>query len=196
MTITYTFPADCPNAQLRGVTFVGGEVTRVQIGGKLVEAVAFAGPLVDGQKVTARLDNRPDLQAIVAAEKEAKEAAAATKRVVLEAAVPGLAAYEAAMRTYSNAAAAYDRASEHGYPAKEAAAADAADKALTAVHEQYPATVAWRKIEAYCQASNCDKSAAGDAARRAVADGGDVFAAAQKMEAAWKAAAERAMWNS
>lgn len=196
MTITYTFPLDCPLPQLRGVTCTGGKVTSMKIDGKMVEAVAFTSPLVGGQTVTARIDNKPDLQAIIAADKERSAQAVAAKQAALEASVQGLAAYESAMRTYSNAADAYDRASEHGYPAKESAAADAAEKALQAVHAKYPATVAWRKIEEFCQAHNDAKSSAGYTARRAVESGIDVFSAAEKMETEWKEAAERAVWNS
>lgn len=196
MNITYTFPTDCPVPQLRGVTFIGGQLTKTKIDDKWVDAVVFQGPLIDGRTVTARLDNKPDLQAIVAYAKEAADIAAAAKQAAIEASVPGLAAYEAAMRAYSNALADYERASQYGYPAKEAAASEAADNALQAVHAQYPATVAWRKIESYCQASNYDKSAAGDVARRSVEAGKDIFEAVAIMETDWKAAAERAVWNS
>lgn len=194
--ITYTFPADYPHDELRGVTFTGGSLTRIVVDRKPVDAVAFKATLIGGRTVTARLDNKSDLQAAVAEAKAEEQRIEDAKRAVLEAAIPGLSQYEAAMRNYSNAMEAYNRASERGYPAREAAAADAADKALTAIHEQYPATVAWRKIEAYCLARNHDKSAAGDVARRSVQAGGDVFSAAEKMEADWKSAAERAMWNS
>ncbi len=196
MNITYTFSADCPTEALRGVTFTGGELTRIKIGNQVVDAVAFKCPKINGQLVTARLDNKPDLQAIVAAAKEEAQRVADAKRAALETAVPGLAQYETAMRNYYNAQAAYDRASERGYPAKEAAAADAADKALQAVHEQYPATVAYREIDAFRLASNYDKSAAGDRAMRALEAGGNIFEVAETMRSEWKTAAERAMWNS
>lgn len=196
MNITYTFPDDCPLPQLRGVTFTGGRMTKTKIDGELIDAIVFDAPLIDGRTITARLDNKPDLQAIVASAKEAADIAAAAKQAAIEESVPGLASYEAAMSAYSNALADYERASQYGYPAKEAAAAESADNALQAVHVQYPATVAWRKIESFCQASNYDKSAAGDVARRSVEAGNDIFEAVAKMESDWQAAAERAVWNS
>ena len=195
MNISYTFPADCPIPALRGVTCEGGVLQRHVIRGELVDVVAFA-TRVDGKSVVASVAGKPELEAAVAAAKTAEQEAQAAKRRALEAAVPGLAAYETAMAAYSRAAAAYDRASERGYPVAEAAAAKAAQQALDAVYAQYPATASWNKIIAYTQAANYDKSAAGDAARRTVEAGGDVMQAAADMEAAWSAAAARAVANA
>jgi hypothetical protein len=194
--ITYTFPdqAAIP-APLRGKTFTGGKLARHMIGGAPVEVVMFA-ELVNGQTVAAKVAGKPELEAAVAAIKAAEAQAKADAQTALEIAVPGAAAYEAAMRTYANAAAAYDRASERGYPAKEAAAAQAADAALQAVFAQYPATALWSKIISYTQASNYSKSGVGEAAKKAVLAGENIAQAVEKMEADWLAAAQRAVDNS
>lgn len=62
--ITYTFPADFRVAALAGQTVTGGVPSFVFRDRKTVLVVEFA-TLVDGKKVTARLDDKPDLQALV-----------------------------------------------------------------------------------------------------------------------------------
>ena len=190
--ITYTFPADCPIKELAGVTVKGGKPINAGANGRCVE---FATK-VNGKAVMARIAGKPDLEAAVARYDAELEAEKQAKRAALESAVPGLAQYESAMSAFYNAQAAYEKASEYGYPAKEAAAADAADKALAAIHEQYPATVAYREIVSYRQASNDDKSSAGDKAMRVVEAGGDIFEVVAAMRAEWSAAAEKSVWNS
>ena len=193
--ITYTFPdqAAIP-APLRGKTFTGGKLARHMIGGAPVEVVMFV-ERINGQTVAAKVAGKPELEAAVAAIKAAEAQAKADAQATLEIAVPGAAAYEAAMRTYANAAA-YDRASERGYPAKEAAAAKAADAALQAVFAQYPATALWSKIIGYTQASNYSKSGAGEAAKKSVLAGENIAQAVEKMEADWLESAQRAVANS
>lgn len=194
--ITYTFPdqAAIP-APLRGKTFTGGKLARHMIGGAPVEVVIFA-ERINGQTVAAKVAGKPELEAAVAAIKTAEAKAKADAQTALEIAVPGVTAYEAAMRVYTNASAAYDRASERGYPAKEAAAAKAADDALQAVMIKYPATALWRKVIAFTQASNDQKSSAGDAAKKAIMSGTPIAEAVTKMESEWLDAAQRAVDNS
>ncbi len=193
--ITYTFPVTCPIPALRGVTCTGGVLSRRVIGGKVTEVVAFANK-VAGNEVMAIVAGKPELEKAVAEIKAAEAKAVSDEQAALEAAVPGVTAYEAAMKTYSNASAAYDRASGRGYPAREAAAAKAANETLQAVYLQYPATALWSKIIGYTQASNDSKASAGDAAKKAVLAGQDIAKAVEKMEADWLQAAEQAVWNS
>ena len=196
MSITYTFAADCPVVALRGITCDGGVFDQHVIERKLVDVVVFATK-VQGKTVTARVTGKPELEAALAAANAAADDLAATKRAALEAAVPGLSVYEAASAAYSRAASSYDYASERGgYPVREAAAADAADKALQAVMAQYPATALWRKIIAYTEASNYSKSGAGNTAKKLVEAGGDITTAAATMEADWAEAARRAVDNA
>lgn len=195
MNITYTFPADCPIAALRGVTCTGGQVSRHNVGGKAVEVVAFETK-VNGKSVMAAVEGKPELVAAVAAVKAAEAKAAADKQAALELAVPGLAAYEAASTAYSIAADAYDRASERGYPVREAANAKTADAALQAVFEKFPATKLWAQIKTYSYGSNYDRAGAADAAKKSVLAGVPIAEAVAKMEADWSAAASRAVWNS
>ena len=194
--IIYTFPDQTTiPAPLRGKTFTGGKLSRQMIGGAVVEVVMFS-ERINGQTVAAKVAGRPELEAAVAAIKATEAKAKADAQTTLETAVPGVLAYEAAMRSYSNAVAAYDRASERGYPVKEAAAAKEADAALKAVFEQYPATALWSKIIGFTQASNYSKSGAGEAAKKAVLSGEDITQAVAKMEADWLNAAQRAVDNS
>ena len=195
MNITYTFPVDCPIADLRGVTVSGGEVKNFVISKVLTEVVVFETK-VNGKSVTAKVAGKPELEAAVAAVKADAAKAKADARAALELAVPGLAAYEHASTAYSRASAAYDHASVRGYPAKEAAVAAAADAALQAVFVQYPSTAFWAKIIKYTQASNYSKSSAGDIARKAVMAGEPIEAVVEKMEADWLDAAQRAADNS
>lgn len=194
--ITYTFPSDDKTpAHIRGVTVSGGQIDTRLVDRKVVDVVCFETK-INGQQVVAGIKGRPELEAALAEHQAAKAAQKLQARQTLEAAVPGLAAYEAASTANANAAEAYDRASEHGYPAKQAAAAKAASEALEAVLAQYPATKAWRTIIGYTQASNYSKSAAGDAARKAVMDGTPIMQALEAMTANWSAAASRAVDNS
>lgn len=197
MNITYTFPEDCPLAALAGVTVSGGKIQNIIVNTVLTEVVVFETK-VNGKSVTAKVAGKPELEAAVAAIKAADAKAKADARTVLELAVPGLSAYEAASAAYSNAAHAYDRACDRsgGYPVNEAAKAKAADAALQAVFAQYPATKLWAQIEKYSYGSNYDRAGCAARAKAAVLDGTSIAEAFEKMEAEWSEAAERAMWNS
>lgn len=194
MTVTYTFAQDISIAELRGVTVTGGKFERRIINKVLTDVCVFEPH--NGKGVMAGVKGKPELEAALAAQKTGDKQAVDAKRAGLEATVPGFAAWDAASAKYANAAAAYDRASERGYPVREAADAEAADQALQAVFAQYPATALWSKIIGYTQASNYSKSAVGDTARKAVEAGQDIVAVAAKMEADWSAAAKRAVDNS
>ena len=195
MSITYTFPADCPIPQLRGITCTGGKFARHMIDRKAVDVCCFDP--VNGKSVMARVFGKPELEAAFAAQLAAEAQAKAKKRAALEAAVPGLAEYEAASRAYSNAICAYDRACDRGgYPVNEGAAAKTTEEALQQVYARHPATRLWRKIEAYTEASNYSKAAAGREARRSVEAGADLAASVANMEADWSAAAAQAVYNS
>ncbi len=195
MTITYTFPADAAIAELRGVTCTGGRFTRQVRDGVAIDVCAFE-TRVGGKQVMARVAGRPELEAALAQERAAVKAAEDARRAVLEAAVPGLSAYEAAAEIYSRAAAAYDRAAERGYPVREAQAAKVAEEKMQAVFVAFPATKLWRQILAFQQASHDIKASAGDAALAAVLAGVDIAVAVEQMQADWSAAARRAVDNS
>lgn len=181
---------------MRGVTCYGGKQQKAKIEGKYVDVVAFSSPLIGGLTVTAKIANHPALKAIVDAVNATAAAEFLAKRACLEAAVPGLAEYESAAKDVSIAFAAYERASDRGYPAKEAAALSAAENKLNRVHDDYPATVAWRKIVAYSQASNVSKYSAGLSAIKAVEAGENVFLVAERMEAEWSEQAGVLVSNS
>lgn len=170
-----------------------GKFVRHMVGGKPTDVCAFS---YAGKQLMVGVAGRPELVAALAAEKIAEKQARDDKQAAMERAVPGLAAYEAASAAAGNARGAYDQASERGYPAREAAAAEEADTKLQAVYAQYPATALWAKIEAYIDASNYLKSAAGNAARKAVEAGADIASVVAKMQADWSAAAGRAVDNS
>lgn len=195
MNITYTFPADCPLPALRGLTCDGGMFDTSYENGVFLDVVHFA-TRVGGKTVSARVAGKPELMALLAAHKAASAKAAADKQSALELAVPGVGAYERAMRRYTNAVGAYNAASEHGYPMREGAALKSAEAALAAVHGEYPDTVLWRAIEGYGEAAHHEKALAGDAARAAVLAGVPIAEAHAAMDAEWRSAARRCVNNA
>jgi hypothetical protein len=188
--ITYTFPTDCPIPQLRGVTVTGGQFCRLD-GQRLAEpdAVRFA-TLVDGNAVTARIAGKPELETLLADHLAAK-AAKANRLAEL-----GWDEYKQAQRAAVNARAAYDRASEYGYPAREAKAMHQADEALKVVAAQHPGAAAYAIAEAYSLAANDTKASAGRDAMRAIEQGDDPVATVTAMQARWSADAGKAVDNA
>lgn len=188
--ITYTFPADCPIAQLRGRTFTGGEFCRAD--GQLrlePDAVRF-GERVDGKAVLARIAGTPALEAALIAHKT--EALAIEGRL----AAIGWPQYSAIQRRAINAEGHYDAASERGYPAREAEAMKVAYAALDQARAQYPLAAAYAKTHSYSMAAHYQKASAGRKAMRAIEAGGDVLAVIAAMESEWSAAAEKAVRNA
>lgn len=180
MSITYTFPSDCPIQQLRGVTATGGVLCRLD--GRWMDgdpdAVRF-DIRVDGKAVVARIAGKPELEAELAAHLAAKEAKAQTLAAI------GWPAYQAVQRRAANAAHAYERASEYGYPAAEAEADRKAYADLEAARVQYPQAALYARAENYSMASHDVKSGAGRRAMAAIEGGADPAAAVQEMENEW-----------
>ena len=101
--ITYTFPADCPVAELRGRTFSDGTLSfdpkagpNIDLGTyKAGNVVLFEGERVGGKSgLVVKLAGRPDLQAIVRADIARAEADRIARQeaadAALEAGVPGV----------------------------------------------------------------------------------------------------------
>jgi len=188
--ITYTFAIDCPIPQLRGVTVTGGRFCRVDgAWQKEPDAVRFT-ERIDGKAVVARIAGKPELEAALMAHKNAKREIAARLADI------GWPAYQAVQRAAINARDAYDRASEYGYPAKEAAAMRATDEALAVARTQYPLAAAYARAESYSEAANDQKASAGRTAMAAIEGGADALAEIKIMEARWSASAERAVDNA
>lgn len=194
MNITYTFPADCKVPQLRGVTATGG-VFCVASGKwrEPLDAVKFATK-INGNGVIAMVAGKPELEALLADHL----ARIAAEKAMLDATLGamGWPQYQAVQRRASNASEAYDRASEYGYPAKEAAAMQAADAALDAARAQYPGAAAYARAESYSFAANDQKASAGRNAMADIESGADPIATIAAMEAEWSAAAEKAVQNA
>ena len=188
--ITYTFPSDCKVTQLRGKTFTGGEFCRID--GKWQgepDAVRFAERF-EGQIVMARIAGTPELEAALAARKAEQQAVADRLAAI------GWPQYQAAQRKASNARIAYDRASDRGYPAREAESMRIADANLAVARETYPLAAAYAQAETYSFANNYAKAAAGTRAMRAIEAGADPIATAEEMMTEWSAAAEQAVRNA
>ena len=188
--ITYTFQRDCKVAALAGKTFTGGEFCRTD--GKWQgepDAVRFAEK-VDGKTVMARIAGKPELEAALAASK-AEKAAVANRLAAI-----GWPQYKVAQRAAYNARAAYDRASERGYPAREAAAMRAAHEALDAARAQYPLAETYANAESYSLASNYVKAGAGARAMAAIEGGADPLAEVATMKSEWGVAAAQAVANA
>ena len=89
MSITYTFPEDCPVKPLAGVTVYGGKIQNIVVNKVLTEVVVFETK-VQGQSVTAKVAGKPELESAVAAVKAAEAKARADARSALELAHGGL----------------------------------------------------------------------------------------------------------
>lgn len=185
MNISYTFPSDCPIAKLANQTVTGGKPCTLPDGSAGVDFGHQIGGIVK-----ARLAGKPDLKAQV----DAYLADLMARKSLL--ATIGWPEYQKVQSRAYNARAAYDRASEHGYPAREAMAAQMADKALDAARAQYPMAAAYAKAESYSMASNFAKAGAGRNAMAAIELGTNPAAAVAAMESEWSAAAERMVQNA
>lgn len=191
--ITYTFPESSSVADLRGKTFTGGVFCRID--GKWQgepDAVNFGEHIIGGKEVTLKaiIKGKPELEAALAAHNAAKDAIKDRLNTI------GWPVYQAAQSKAINARAAYDYASDRGYPVREAAAMQAADEVLDAIAQQYPLAAAYAKAESYSMAHNDLKSSAGTRAMRAIEGGADPLQAIADMEVAWSADAARAVDNS
>lgn len=178
-TITYTFPADCPVAALRGRTLTGGVFCRID--GKAAgtpDAVRFA-ERVEGNNIIARIAGKPELEAALASQQAAAQARAARLAAIK------WPEFEAVQRRAENAAHAYTRASEHGYPVDEAIADREAYAALEAARLQYPLAALYARALSYREASHYAKSGAGRRAMEAIEQGTDPAQAVASMEAEW-----------
>lgn len=188
--ITYTFPADSPVPQLRGVTVSGGVFCVAS--GKWqnpIDAVRFATE-VDGRPVMAMIAGKPELEKALADHL----AAAAAKTDVL--ASIGWPQYQAIQSRAVNARHDYHAASAHGYPIREARSMHAADDALDAAQAEFPLAAAYAKAESYSMAANDEKASAGRRAMDAIESGADPLVAVEKMNDEWSASAARSVANS
>jgi hypothetical protein len=191
--ITYTFPLDFSVTELRGKTFTGGNLCRVDGDWRREpDAVDFGRQQIGGKTVAlkAKIAGKPELEAMLAADKSEKEAIKARLAAI------GWPTYQAAQSKAINARGDYDYASERGYPVKEAAAMRVADEALDAVAHEYPLAAVYAKAESYSMAHNDLKASAGTRAMRAIENGADPLQAAAEMDAEWTAAASRAVANN
>ena len=185
-SITYTFPADFHAPQMRGVTCTGGQFQRRKVGGSVVDVCAFE-TRINGQQIIATVAGKPELEAAMAAEAAAKDRAAANRAARLAAAVPGLDEYERAASALLDARTAYERASDRGYPAKEAAALKDAESALGDVVAAHPVTAIWAQIQGFIDSANAEKSALGQQAIAAILAGESAVVAAASMRDQWSA---------
>ena len=110
--------------------------------------------------------------------------------------LPGMPELEAAANDLSRARYAYDRASDHGYPVREAQAVSEAEAAYKPLLALYPASAAYRKAASWERASNYAKSAAGRKACGRILAGEEYAMVLTEMESEWSGAAQRAVNNS
>lgn len=189
MGITYTFATDCGIKELAGETVTGGKFDEMVIAGKKEIIIRFATRIA-GKGVIAKIAGKPELEALYAKQcaKQARSAA------ILE--QLGWPIYRKIQTAASNARAAYDAASEHGYPMREAAAARKADEALQQARIEYPGAAAYAVAESYSFASSDLKAAAGRKAVEAIEQGADPLATIEAMQTAWSEAAAKAVANA
>ena len=110
--------------------------------------------------------------------------------------IPGMSELTAVADALSNARYAYDAASNHGYPVREARAVSAAEEAYKSVVVLYPVAAAYRKATSWERASNYRKSAAGRRAAKRILDGEDHTLVLSEMETEWSNAANQAVANA
>lgn len=180
--ITYTFPASV-DPRLAGRTYTNGKIAVVN-GAQVVDFGVRAGV-----RVCAKISGRPELEAALAAH----NAAIAKREQVLK--EISWAEYERIQGDAINARGAYDAASEHGYPTREAAAMARADGELELVGKRLPRAKAYALAIGYVQAANYAKSAAGSRAVERIESGEDAIKVVADMQAQWSEAASRAVLN-
>ena len=192
--ISYTVPEDSPVKELRGVTVKNG--TFKASSGKYndpIDMVQFDLVLkVDGKDrhIGAMIKGKPELEKIFS---DYNAKIAAEKKTLEDI---GWSQYEAVQRRAINAQGAYEAASEHGYPVKQAAAMREADEALEAARAQYPLAAAYAKAVSYSFAHNDLESSAGTRAMKAIKNGADPLKTIEEMESSWSESASRAVNNS
>ncbi len=149
-------------------------------------------------RLSLKIEGKPELAVLIAdlQARQAEIAQATAAREARVAAIPGLAALRAAISAREDAYARYQRASEHGYPAREAHAWHVAEHVARDLATEYPHAAGYLKAEAWSRAANYAKAAAGSRAMARMADGEDYMIVLADMEAEWTAAARRAVENS
>lgn len=154
-----------------------------------------AGKMV---KLSLKIEGRQELQEMIVElqrlQVEAEEAKAARQAKID--AIPGLAALKAAYSAVSSTHDAYERKSDYGYPAKEAAAWHKAEEEATKVRAQYPIAAAYLMAEGWTYAANDAKTAAGKKGMERIINGEDHETVIAEMDAEWSAAAHKAVENS
>lgn len=186
MEISYTFKADCGVPELAGKTVLGGKFNEMIIAGRKEIIVRFA-TMIAGKRVIAKIAGKPELEQAYHAHLDAQTSKAAILEQI------GWPIYKSIQAKCINARAAYDAASEHGYPVREAAAAKAAEAALEQARVDYPGAAAYAIAESYRYANNDRKASAGKAAMEAIEQGLDPQAAVAQMQERWSAAAMEAI---
>jgi hypothetical protein len=192
--ISYTFPSDSPIKELRGLTVKDGKF-KASSGkyGDPIDMVQFDLILkVDGKdrRICAMIKGKPELEKILADHNAKIESEKAVLKSI------GWTEYQAIQSKAINAQGAYEAASKHGYPVKQAAAMREADEALEAARAQYPLAAAYALAESYSFAHNDMKSSAGTKAMKAIKSGSDPLKTIEEMENNWSDSASRAVNNS
>ncbi len=109
--------------------------------------------------------------------------------------LPGMREMDEATDNLSRARYNYDKASDHGYPVREAAEMATAEKAYTAAKALHPVAAAYLLARAWTQSSNYLKRAAGRRAAQRILAGEDHAVVMREMEAEWSEAASKAVYN-
>jgi len=145
-----------------------------------------------------KIEGRPELQEMIVElqrlQVEAEEAKTARQAKIN--AIPGLAALKAAYSAVSSTHGEYERKSDYGYPAKEAAAWHKAEDEASKVRGLYPIAAAFLMAEGWTCAANDAKASAGKKGMERIINGEDHKTVLAEMEAEWSAAAHRAVENS
>ena len=186
-TISYTFPANCKKAELRGVTAEGGKPSTIVINRQKIKGVMFETE-VGGQKIFATLADKPDLQAAVENYEAGLRNQVAARQAALEANVPGVTEVLAAASAAYNEEARYSNAFEEmmGDESNDGARPPRAfdeslGRRLAELTTTYPRAALYLRAKEQAESAHwADNTGAGSAGKRAMeilASGGDMAAA-------------------
>ena len=185
MEIRYQIEDTHPDARLRGLVVEGELETRDGVDLLVVGLVTLPGGT--RANLSLRVYGRPELEAAWAAMVETNRIRDGVLTRI------GWTAYSAAQENLINAREAYSRASEHGYPAREARELKEAADVCEIARGGYPLAAAYGVAVAWCEASNDRKCAAGRRARQAIEAGENIPAAISAMRDEWSRAAAEAV---
>ena len=162
--------------------------------GDKIQMAAGGGKKLSKSEMEALKNAKPEIVAELKARKDAETKAREDAKARLAANVPGLEILRDVLTRQEMYHDAFNRMMEdEGNDGARPPKRPTDD--IEGLKAQYPAAVAYLKAEAYEDASNYAKSAAGKKAKQAIADGVNYSEVIAQMEAEWQAHCDEHMWD-